>query len=346
MTESQLFNLPTPLQLESGATLPAVQVAYHTYGTLNAAQDNVVWVCHALTANADVMTWWPGLIGPSFFFDPADHFIICANVLGSCYGSTGPLTPVSEGSEPLYHEFPLVTIRDMVAVHDQLRQHLGLTKIHTLIGGSLGGQQAMEWAIQQPTLFENVVLLATNAQHSPWGIAFNESQRLAIQADQTYYSATPEGGQLGLKAARAMALLSYRSYAAYGTTQAELDGDNEKLDHFRASSYQQYQGDKLVARFNAYTYVTLSKAMDSHNVGRGRGGLHAALKQIQARTLVIGITSDVLFPPAEQQLLARHIPTAHYVEMESHFGHDGFLIETVQITRFLERFYSRKLAHS
>ncbi|OUJ70159.1 homoserine O-acetyltransferase MetX [Hymenobacter crusticola] len=344
MTESQLFNLPTPLQLECGATLPTVQVAYHTYGTLNAAQDNVVWVCHALTANADVLTWWSGLFGPGYLFDPADYFIICANVLGSCYGSTGPLTPVSEGSEPLYQAFPLVTIRDMVAAHDQLRQHLGFSKIHTLIGGSLGGQQALEWAVQQPTLFENLVVLATNAQHSPWGIAFNESQRLAIQADQTYYSATPEGGQHGLKAARAMALLSYRSYEAYGTTQAEVEGD--KLDQFRASSYQQYQGDKLVARFNAYTYVTLSKAMDSHNVGRGRGSLAAALKQIQARTLVIGITSDVLFPPAEQQLLARHIPTAQYVEMESHFGHDGFLIETVQITRFLERFYSRRLVHS
>jgi len=344
MTESQLFNLPTPLQLESGATLPAVQVAYHTYGTLNAAQDNVVWVCHALTANADVLGWWPGLFGPSYFFDSADYFIICANVLGSCYGSTGPLTPVADGGEPLYHEFPLLTIRDMVAAHDQLRQHLGLTKIHTLIGGSLGGQQAVEWAIHQPALFENLILLATNARHSPWGIAFNESQRLAIQADQTYYSATPEGGQQGLKAARAMALLSYRSYEAYGTTQAELT--DEKLDHFRASSYQQYQGDKLVARFNAYTYVALSKAMDSHNAGRGRGDLGTALGQVQARTLVIGITSDVLFPPAEQQLLARHIPGAQYVEMESQFGHDGFLIETVQITNFLERFYSRKLVHS
>ncbi|HEX8350005.1 MAG TPA: homoserine O-acetyltransferase [Hymenobacter sp.] len=343
MTESQFFNLPIPLQLESGATLPAVQVAYHTFGTLNAAQDNVVWVCHALTANADVLAWWPGLFGPGFLFDPADYFIVCANVLGSCYGSTGPLTPVSAESEPLYHEFPLLTTRDMVAAHDQLRQHLGLSKIHTLIGGSLGGQQALEWAIQQPALFENLVVLATNAQHSPWGIAFNEAQRLAIQADQTYYSATPEGGQQGLKAARAMALLSYRSYEAYGTTQAEIT--NEKLDGFRASTYQQYQGDKLVARFNAYTYVTLSKAMDAHNVGRGRGGVAAALSQIQARTLVVAITSDVLFPPLEQQLLARHIPGAQYAEMSSRFGHDGFLIETVQITHFLERFYSRTLAH-
>ena len=342
MTEPQFYTLPAPLQLESGATLPQVRIAYHTYGTLNAAHDNVVWVCHALTANADVFSWWPGLFGPTYHFDPANWFIVCANVLGSCYGTTGPLD-ATDSTAVLYHEFPLLTIRDMVAAHESLRQHLGLRRIHTLMGGSMGGQQTLEWAIQQPALFDHLVLLATNAQHSPWGIAFNEAQRLAIFADPTYFSATPTGGQSGLKAARAVALLSYRSYEAYGNTQHEPDG--EKITDFRASSYQQYQGDKLVARFNAYTYVALSKAMDSHNVGRGRGGVAAALSQIRARTLVIGISSDVLFPPSEQQLLARHIPGAKYVEMDSGFGHDGFLIETAQITHLLERFYVQTLAH-
>jgi homoserine O-acetyltransferase len=319
-----------------------VRIAYHTYGSLNAARDNVVWVCHALTANADVFSWWSGLFGPTHYFDPANWFIVCANVLGSCYGTTGPLEAI-DTTPALYHEFPLLTIRDIVAAHESLRQHLGLHQIHTLIGGSLGGQQALEWAIQQPALVDHLVLLATNAQHSPWGIAFNEAQRLAIFADPTYFSATPAGGQSGLKAARAVALLSYRSYEAYGNTQHEPD--EEKITDFRASSYQQYQGDKLVARFNAYTYVALSKAMDSHNVGRGRGGIVAALSQIRARTLVISISSDVLFPPSEQQLLARHIPGAKYVEMDSGYGHDGFLIETAQITHFLERFYVQTLAH-
>lgn len=340
--EPHVFRLPGPLALESGAELPGVEVAYHTYGTLNAARDNVVWVCHALTANADVLSWWPGLFGSGCYFDPAEWFIVCANILGSCYGSTGPLSPGVPAALH-YNAFPLLTIRDMVAAHEALRQELGLTQIHTLIGGSLGGQQALEWAIQQPSVFENLVVLATNAQHSPWGIAFNEAQRLAIFADPTYHQGTPQGGAAGLRAARATALLSYRSYGTYAHSQAETD--DTKLTDFRASSYQQYQGSKLVARFNAYTYVTLSKAMDSHNVGRGRGGVAAALSQIRARTLVLAISSDVLFPPTEQQLLARHIPGAMYAEMDSRFGHDGFLIETAQITHFLERFHVQTYVH-
>jgi homoserine O-acetyltransferase len=343
MTTTRLLDLPAGLVLENGAALAPVQIAYHTFGTLNAARDNVVWVCHALTANADVLSWWPGLFGPGTYFDPADWFIVCANILGSCYGSTGPLTAGSEATEPLYQQFPLVTIRDMVAGHEALRLELGLEKVHTLLGGSLGGQQALEWAILRPEVFVNLIVLATNAQHSPWGIAFNEAQRLAIFADSTYHDGTPTGGQQGLKAARATALLSYRSYEAYGRTQTETDLD--RLDDFRASSYQQHQGDKLVARFNAYSYVALSRSMDTHHVGRGRGSAALALAQIKARTLVLGISSDVLFPPSEQQFLAQHIPGATYAEMDSQFGHDGFLIETAQITQFLEQFYVPTFVH-
>jgi len=341
--ESHVFRLPRPLRLENGAVLPRVEVTYHTYGRLNATRDNVVWVCHALTANSDVLDWWPGLVGAGCHFDPQDWFIVCANVLGSCYGTTGPLTPdPATGKAPFQH-FPLVTIRDMVAVHEALREHLALGRVHTLLGGSLGGQQAVEWAVQRPELFENLVLLATSARHSAWGIAFNEAQRLAIFADATYHEATPAGGAAGLRAARAVALLSYRSHSAYGQTQT--DADDEKLDDFLASSYQRYQGDKLVTRFDAYSYVALSRAMDSHHVGRGRGGVQAALARIQARTLVLGITSDVLFPPSEQQLLARYIRGAMYAEMDSQYGHDGFLIETAQITHFLERFYVQTYVH-
>lgn len=341
--EPHVFRLPRPLRLESGALLPQVEVTYQTYGRLNAARDNVVWVCHALTANASVLDWWPGLFGADCHFDPADWFIVCANVLGSCYGSTGPVSPPDSKADSLYHAFPLVTVRDLVAVHEALREHLALRQIHTLIGGSLGGQQAVEWAVQQPTLFENLVLIATNARHSAWGIAFNEAQRLAIFADPTYASATPEGGAAGLRAARAIALLSYRSYDAYQRSQTETNDDT--LDNHRASSYQRYQGDKLVARFNAYSYVALSRTMDSHHVGRGRGGIPAALSRIRARTLVIGITSDVLFPPTEQQLLARYIQGATYAEMDSQYGHDGFLLETTQLTHFLERFSVQTYVH-
>jgi len=341
--QDQLFTLPTPFPLESGATLAGAQVAYRTWGQLNAARDNVVWVCHALTANADVLDWWAGLFGPGCFFDPADWYIVCANVLGSCYGSTSPLSPDPATGAPRYEEFPLLTIRDLAAAHEALRQHLGLASIHTLIGGSLGGQQALEWAVAQSQLIQHLVVIATNARHSAWGIAFNEAQRLAIEADPTYHAHAPEGGSAGLRAARAVALLSYRGYEAYHTTQTDDEAD-PRLRDYRASGYQRYQGDKLVARFNAYSYVTLSRAMDTHHLGRGRGGVGPALARIRARTLVLGITSDGLFPLAEQRELAQGIADATYAELESGYGHDGFLLEIKQITQQLEVFYAAALA--
>jgi homoserine O-acetyltransferase len=332
-----IFDLPEPLLLESGETLAGARVAYQTWGQLNAARSNVVWVCHALTANADVLDWWPGLFGAGCFFDPADWFIVCANVLGSCYGSTCPLDADPATGQPRCSSFPLLTIRDLVAAHEALRQELGLGQVHTLIGGSMGGQQALEWAVQQPAVFRHLVVIATCARHSAWGVAFNEAQRLAIEADATYHENRPGGGDAGLAAARAVALLSYRGYEAYNNTQTDPD-DNRLRDH-RASSYQRYQGNKLVARFDAYSYVVLTRAMDSHHLGRSRGGVAAALGDIRARTLVLSITSDVLFPVVEQQELAAGISGAMYGELESGFGHDGFLLETVKITEALEGFY-------
>ena len=338
-----LFHLPD-LKLESGEILTGAHVAYQTWGQLNEERNNVVWVCHALTANADVLTWWPGLVGPGCYFDPAEWFIVCANVLGSCYGSTGPLDADPATGQARFQHFPLLTIRDLVAGHEALRQELELTDIHTLIGGSLGGQQALEWAVQQPDLFDHLVVIATNARHSAWGIAFNEAQRLAIEADSTYAAGQPGGGDAGLRAARAVALLSYRSYPAYAETQTDPDDDQLPREH-RASTYQRYQGDKLVARFDAYSYVSLSRSMDTHNLGRGRDGVPAALARIGARTLVLGITSDVLFPLSEQRELGRHIPGAMYAELDSRFGHDGFLLETAAITHFLELFYAPTFVH-
>lgn len=338
----EILPYPHSFQLESGQTLPQLHIAYRTYGRLNPEKNNVIWVCHALTANADVCDWWPGLFGPGCLFNPAEHFIICANILGSCYGTTGPLSVNPATGEAYYRSFPAITIRDVVAAHEILRQHLGITRIHLLLGGSMGGQQALEWAIAQPALMQQLMVIATNAYHSPWGIAFNEAQRLAIQADQTYDDNTPQGGRQGLKAARAMALLSYRTYDTYAKTQRETDLN--KTDHFNASSYQNYQGEKLVNRFDAYSYVSLSKTMDSHNVGRGRESPENALGQIKARTLVIGIHSDVLFPVREQQFLAQNIPGARYQEIDSFYGHDGFLIETKKLTQLLETFLEMPVA--
>lgn len=335
------FSLPDPFPLESGDALAGARVAYRTWGQLNASRDNVVWVCHALTANADVLDWWPGLFGAGCFFDPADWFIVCANVLGSCYGSTSPLDADPATGQGRFQDFPLLTIRDLVAAHEALRQALGLAHIHTLIGGSLGGQQALEWAASQPDSIGHLVVIATSARHSAWGTAFNEAQRMAIEADATYHENRPGGGDAGLAAARAVALLSYRGYDAYANTQTEPD-DN-RLRDFRASSYQRYQGNKLVARFDAYSYVVLTRVMDSHNLGRGRGGVAAALAGIRARTLVLGITSDVLFPLSEQHAIAQGIPGAVYGELDSSFGHDGFLLETAKITQSLEVFYAAAL---
>jgi homoserine O-acetyltransferase/O-succinyltransferase len=325
--------------LEAGATLPALEIAYHTYGTLNKEKNNVIWVSHALTANSDVFDWWKGLFGENDFYNPNEHFIICANNLGSCYGTTGPLSINPDSQQPWFSYFPQITVRDQARTLDVLRQHLGIEKIHTLIGGSLGGQIAQEWTLQNPGLVQNLIIVATNAKHSPWGVAFNESQRLAVKADRTYYSNAEDGGQKGLAAARSIALLSYRNYNTYHNTQQETNLN--KVNDFASSSYQRYQGEKLVKRFNAYSYVRLSEAMDSHNVARNRNEkLEHSLHQIKAKTLVIGISSDILFPVTEQQFLAKHIPEARYHEIDSFYGHDGFLLETKQLTEAMRNFYS------
>jgi homoserine O-acetyltransferase len=279
------------------------------------------------------------LFGANDFFNPEDHFIVCANNLGSCYGTTGPLSVNEDIQQPWYAYFPEVSIRDMVSAHDLLREYLGIEKIYTIIGGSQGGQQALEWNILKPAIFENTILVATNAKHSAWGIAFNEAQRLAIKADRTYYANLPDGGSKGLQAARAIALLSYRGYNVYNGTQTETS--NEKLNDFAASSYQRYQGQKLVKRFNAYSYVVLSQAMDSHNVGRKRESVEQALKQISAKTLVIAVKSDILFPAGEQWFLAKNIKDAKFAVIDSSYGHDGFLIETEKLTNVVGNFLVR-----
>lgn len=338
---TQVFKYNKVFILESGVSLPSLEIAYHTYGTLNKEKNNVIWVSHALTANSDVFDWWKGLFGDNDFYNPKDYFIVCANNLGSCYGTTGPLSINSDTTQPWFSFFPHITVRDQAKTLEVLRQHLGIEKIHTLIGGSLGGQIAQEWVFEKPTLVENLIIVATNAKHSPWGVAFNESQRLAVKADRTYYSNKEDGGQKGLAAARSIALLSYRNYNTYNSTQQETNLN--KSSDFASSSYQRYQGEKLVKRFNAYSYVRLSEAMDSHNVARNRNeALEHALATVKTKTLVIGISSDILFPVAEQQFLAKHIPNAQYKEIDSFYGHDGFLLETKQLTGVIKQFYTLK----
>jgi len=329
-----------PFVFENGRELVNLQISYEVFGKLNADRSNVIWVCHALTANANVLDWWSGLFGTDALFNPNDYYIVCANVIGSAYGGSNPLSVNPATGQPYYLSFPEFTVKDLVNAHQLLAAHLGINQIEVLIGGSLGGQQALEWAASNTIAINQLIVVGTNAVHSPWGIAFNESQRLAITADRTFYANHPDGGAKGLKVARSIALLSYRNYITYDHTQRDNDGN--KVNEYKAASYQNYQGEKLVKRYNAYSYFYLTKAMDSHNLARGRASLEAALAGINCSTLVLGINTDVLFPADEQKFIAQHIPNASYQEIESTYGHDGFLIEIKKLTAIIHNFLENK----
>ncbi|MBX2923736.1 MAG: homoserine O-acetyltransferase [Chitinophagaceae bacterium] len=339
---TQVYTYHMPFTLESGVTVPSYHLAYTTLGKLNARKDNVVWVFHALTANSNPADWWPGLVGEGKFFDPAKYFIICVNMPGSCYGSMGPLEVNPETGERWYHDFPLFTTRDIVRSYIPLKQYLGIEKIHVGIGGSMGGQQLLEWAIEEPGLFDHIIGLATNAQHSPWGVAFNASQRMCIETDSTWNERIPEAGIKGMMAARSIALLSYRNYYTYNLTQPRDKKTAWPVPHpyggEAAESYQRYQGEKLAKRFNAFSYYRLSQAMDAHDVGRGRNSIEEALGRIRSKALMIGIANDLLFPPEEQEKIAAHIQDAEYHLIESFYGHDGFLLEYEKIENLLKDF--------
>jgi homoserine O-acetyltransferase/O-succinyltransferase len=320
----KIFKYNKRFRLESGNYLPELKIRYTTYGKLNKEKNNVIWIFHALTGNSNPLQWWGGIVGKNKILSPDKYFIVCSNNLGSCYGSTGPASINNETGKKYGMDFPLITIRDMVKAQDILRGHLGIKNIYLSIGGSLGGQICLEWAIMKPALFKHIVPIATNAKHSAWGIAFNETQRMAIEKNKN-----------GIEVARAIAMLSYRCYDIYNKTQTDT---KIKLDNFLASSYQRYQGLKLKKRFDKYSYYILSKAMDSHNVGRKRGGVENALKKIKAKTLIIGIKSDLLFPVNEQKLISNYIKYSEYAEIKSIYGHDGFLVENKQITNAIRYF--------
>jgi homoserine O-acetyltransferase len=334
------FQYDHSFELESGAVLPGITIAYHVYGRLNADKSNVVWVCHALTANSDVAEWWPGVVGEKGAVRPEEHFIVCANILGSCYGSSGPLSIDPGTGKPYYQQFPVVTVRDMVKAHILLRKHLGIERIALLMGGSMGGYQALEWAVMEKEVVGRLFLIATSPAESAWGIAVHTAQRLAIEADPSWDSPTSEAGRRGLKAARAIGILTYRNYGIMVKTQT--DPDPEKLDGYRASSYILYQGEKLINRFHAYSYWLLTKAMDSHHLARGRGGkLEMVLQEIGQKTLLVGVTSDILCPMEEQLFMAAHLPDVELVEIDSAYGHDGFMVEGEKIATLLREWLKR-----
>lgn len=327
------------LELELGGVIDSLEIGYHTYGSINDAGDNVIWVCHALTANSDVADWWPRTVERGRFLDPERYFIVCANVLGSEYGTTGPLSVNPATGEPYYGSFPLITVRDIVRCHQILASHLNIKSIFALMGSSLGGFQAMEWAIMEPTVCRNLLLIATASRAMPWATALNESQRMAIEVDPTFGERRDSAGADGLKTARSIALLSYRGQPAYDATQQETT-DVDKVQGFRAASYQRYQGLKLANRFSAYTYHSITRTLDTHNVGRGRGSREKAFGIITARTAVIAVSSDILFPVSEHHYMNKYISGSCYYEIDSPFGHDGFLVESDKLNDIILNFYN------
>ncbi|MBQ5704119.1 MAG: homoserine O-acetyltransferase [Alistipes sp.] len=337
---AQTFFYNQPFELECGAVLPSLSIAYDTFGEMNAERSNIIWVCHALTANSDVADWWPHTVEEGCFLDPKKYFTVCANFLGSHYGTTGPLSINPTTGEEWYGDFPLVTVRDMVRAHQLLAKHLGISRVKLLIGSSIGGFQCLEWCVMQPDFAEHAAFIATTPRTKPWASAFNESQRMAIECDPTFGERKAEAGLNGMATARSIALLSYRGGMAYDKTQEDATPDEVSFER-RVLSYQRYQGEKLRRRFNAYSYYRLSQAVDSHNLARGRGSLEEVLKQIKAKSLVVAITSDILFPPSDHKVLIENIPSVEYHLIDSDFGHDGFLVEHEQLNRIILDFLNK-----
>lgn len=325
-----------PFTFEEGRTLPEINIAYHTSQPEYDGKKKVIWICHALTANSDVEDWWPEMCGSGKTIDTDRYFVVCVNMLGSPYGSSCPASINPESGKPYLLDFPNVTVRDNVAAFILVRKHLGIEKVDVLAGSSIGGFEAVEWAVTEPEVFRFALFIATEPRISPWLLASIETQRMTLRGDASYLEAKDlQGGLEGMKAARAIALVSYRCYQSYEVTQAEKDVDTLFAD--RAASYERYQGEKLARRgFDAYSYNSVSTAATSNNVGRGRGGVEKALSGIKAKTYVVSIDTDGLFPPYAHEKWAAYIPGVDYRMIKSIYGHDGFLLEIAQLSEVIK----------
>jgi len=346
---TQWLALRQPFVLESGISLPEVKIAFRSWGRLNADGDNAVVVCHALTGSADADDWWGSLFGPGRTLDPEKHFIVCSNVLGGCYGTTGPASIAPDGKR-WGARFPSITIRDQVRLQMLLADQLGIRGIRFVIGGSMGGLQALEWAVLDPQRVGAVVSIAASGRHSAWCAAWSEAQRLALAADPLfrdghYEPANPP--RQGLAAARAVAMVTYRSPASLGLRFGRASGReifadrSETPDDLAIRGWLRHHGRALAERFDANCYLALLDAMDSHDLGRNRGVYENVLKQIRQPVLVGSVITDALYVPSEQQSLAFLLPRGELFEIDSEHGHDGFLIDSggfeARIRRFVER---------
>ena len=338
---TRYHRVPGGFRLESGAVLDDIDIAYRTWGSIENAPDRAILICHALTGSADVEAWWPGIIGEGKAFDPRHDFVICANILGSCYGTTGPANLKPCGTERYRADFPRVSVRDMVELQRELLDALGVERLKLVTGPSLGGMQALEWAASYPERVGSVVPIGVGGRHSAWCIGVSEAQRAAIKADPRfrngYYGddAPPEDG---LAAARMMAVCTYRSWDSF---DERFGRETRAEGGYQVQSYLRHQGRKINDRFDANTYITLTHAMHTHDLARGRGDYLDVLASIGQPALVVSVSTDTLYPPQEQQLLAEQLPNARYEVLESAHGHDGFLIETEQLGKLVTEFRLR-----
>jgi homoserine O-acetyltransferase/O-succinyltransferase len=334
-----------PLRLELGGELGDIRVAYETWGTLAADGGNAILVEHALTGDTHVIGptepghptagWWEGLVGPGKAIDTDHWFVVCANVLGGCQGTTGP-ADLAPDDRPFGSRFPRVTVRDQVAVEAALTDALGIDRWAAVVGGSMGGMRVLEWGVAESDRVERVIAIAVGAQASAEQIALQSIQMRTIRLDPRfrggdYYDAEPgEGPHEGLGLARRLGHLTYRTeweltrrFARHAQGSEDPLGDGR----YAVQSYLDYHAEKLVRRFDANSYLLLTWSMNDHDIGRGRGGVATALGRVRADTLVLGVDSDRLYPPAQQRDLARAIPGADLALVPSPYGHDGFLIE-------------------
>ncbi len=346
------FSRDEPFRLSAGGSLQPVTLRYVLYGELNEARDNALLVCHALSGSARVADWWPQLLGPIQPFDTARYCVIGVNVIGSCYGSTGPCSTNPQKPGQLYSsDFPVVTIRDMVRTQARLLDHLGIERLHTVIGGSIGGMQALSWAVDFPERVERSIAIGA-APLSAMGLALNHLQRQAIRNDPAWregHYAVDQQPVAGLALARGIALCSYKSSELFSERFARRpnrsgeDPQSSLTARYDIAGYLDYQGSIFTPRFDANSYLVLSKAMDTFDLDEGdksAASLEAALRRIRARLLLVGISSDWLFPASDVRALAWAARAAgvkaNYAELNSSHGHDGFLAEAAQLSPIIK----------
>jgi homoserine O-acetyltransferase len=335
---TRYLQVPGSFVLENGERLQDVRIAYRTWGDIANAAERAILICHALTGSADVDAWWPSIIGPGRAFDPAHDFVICANILGSCYGTTGPVSIKPGTTERYRADFPPISVRDMVNLERVLLDELGVERVELVTGPSLGGMQALEWAVMYPDRVGSIVPIGVGAQHSAWCIGISEAQRAAIAADPNWndgYYGDDAPPERGLAAARMMAICTYRSWHSF---DSRFGRDRNAADLYQVQAYLRHQGEKINARFDANSYVTLTHAMHTHDLARGRGEQSSVFAGLTQPALVVSVSSDTLYPPHEQVELAKLLPNARYEVLESINGHDGFLIETDELSKIIARF--------